>query len=525
MARSRFLTYLAFAFICLLSACSEGKPGYDHEEAVRRVLEVQRLQNLNPGNSEAVPLMEAIIDSMGRSGKDGCYFGAINVLIDRLFADGRYAEADSLAIRMHKEAFQADDSLSMAMAKRVRAQILFKLSQSDRALEEIQSAMPYVSDPLASGTAFGTATSIDEWTHIIARANSDSTLMDEAGERYADTVERGLSGLSLPDSTCHYRVTALAFMADNNLRDNRPQQASILLDSASRLLRPDLPARAYEHFYETRCRLRAAEGNFTGALADVDTLLSTHRCFPWFYLRDLQLKAEVENLADRHEESSRTYTRYIAYHDSLSKRLTDRRLQDLTLLYRSELDRKEKKANTIRLFGLGSVTLLLLILFGVALRHAMAERKRNRLLVERLHEYDRANHTLIEKVSESTSPEDADDTLILRLDRHMLADRPYTDPALGRNELAEFLGIPQDALAQLIRSEHDLTVHAYINSYRAEEARRVLDSEPDTTIADIASRLGFGTARTLQRAFKERFDMTPTQYRDASEALRSTDNQ
>ncbi|MDE6549601.1 MAG: helix-turn-helix domain-containing protein, partial [Muribaculaceae bacterium] len=203
--------------------------------------------------------------------------------------------------------------------------------------------------------------------------------------------------------------------------------------------------------------------------------------------------------------------------------LTDRRLKDLTLLYRSELDREEKRVNSMRLLGLGSVTLLLLVLLGVAYRNTLMERKRNRLLVERLHEYDRANQTLIEKITEP-SQENEEDSLISRLDRHMITDHPYTDPTLGRSELAEFLGITQDALAQLIRSEHDQTVHAYINSYRAEEARRILDSDSTETIAEIAARLGFGTARTLQRAFKERFDMSPTQYKEAASAIRSADN-
>lgn len=520
----RLMTYFIALIAFVLSGCSESNNSYDHDVALRRVLTVQRLQNLGPGDSMTVPRIEAIVDSMRKSRKDACYFGAVNVLIDRLFSDGRYAEADSLAVRMQNDAYEESDSLAMAMAKRVRAQILYKLSQSDHALQEALSALPYVTDPLMSGTHFGTATSLDEWLHIIARANSDTATMIQAGSRYAETVDRNMSENSWTDPSGHYPVTALAFRAENAYLDRNSSKARNLLDSASNFIDKNLPARAYEHFYDVRSRVRADNGDFSGALADVDTLLMTHKCFPWFYLRDLQLKAEVQNMAGLHEESARTYSQYIAYHDSLSARLTDRRLQDLTLLYKSELDREEKRINTVRFLGLGSVTLLLLILLGVAYRNTLMERKRNRLLVERLHEYDRANQTLIEKIAEP-SQENEEDSLISRLDRYMITEQPYTDPALGRIELAEFLGVSQDALAQLIRSEHDQTVHAYINSFRAEEARRILDAEPDTTVADIASRLGFGTARTLQRAFKERFDMTPTQYRDASAELHNTDNQ
>ena len=523
MLLQRILTYLACCFILLSTCCDRGTNHYDQEEAVRRVLTVQKLQNLNPGDPSVVPKIEAIVDSMRMSGKDACYFGAVNVLIDRLFSDGRYAEADSLAVRMQHEAEEVTDSLAMAMAKRVRAQILYKLSQSDRAQEEALSALPYATDPLRSGTHFGTSTSLDEWIHIIARANSDTATMLLAGKRYADTVDRYVSENSWVDPTGHYPVTALAFRAENAYLTGNRLKAHNLLDSAETFIDKKLPARAYEHFYDVKSRVLAQDGNFYGALMDVDTLLMTHHCFPWFYVRDLQLKAEVQNMAGLHEESARTYSQYITYHDSLSAKLTDRRLKDLTLLYRSELDREEKRVNTMRLLGLGSVTLLLMVLLGVAYRNTLMERKRNRLLVERLHEYDRTNQTLIEKITEP-SQENEEDSLISRLDRHMITDHPYTDPALGRSELAEFLGITQDALAQLIRSEHDQTVHAYINSYRVEEARRIFDSDSSETIAEIATRLGFGTARTLQRAFKERFDMTPTQYKEAASAIRSENN-
>ncbi len=523
MQLHRFLTYLA-CVLFLLPACDKGKTTYDHEEAVRRVLTVQKLQNLHPGNPSVLPQIEAIVDSMRNSGKDACYFGAVNVLIDRLFSDGRYSEADSLAVRMQNDAIEEQDSLAIAMAKRVRAQILYKLSQSDRALDEALSALPYATDPLKSATRFGTATSLNEWIHIIAKAKGDTSAMHQAGKQYAELVRRKVTEDSWCDSTMHYRVTALAFEAENALANNHLEHADKLLDSAANLIKTDLPARAYEHFYDTRSRTRAAKGDFAGALADVDTLLITHRCFPWFYLRNLQLKAEVENAAGLHEKSARTYSQYIAYHDSLSTKLTDRRLHDLTVLYRTELNKEERRTEKIRLIGLGSVTLLLLILLGITFRHALAERKRNRLLVERLHEYDRAGQQMLQSIPEEIKSSE-DLPAINRLDKHMLTERPYTNPGLSRNELAEFLGISQEALAQIIRSERDCTVHSYINSFRTEEARRILDSDANEPIAEIAIRLGFGTARTFQRAFKERFDMTPSQYRAAANELRTSENQ
>lgn len=522
MCLQRFFIYWICIIALLCVGCDREKKSYDREEALRRVLTVQHLQNFNPGDPAVVPQMEVIIDSMRRSGKDACYFGAVNVLIDRLFSDGRYSEADSLAVRMQREAFVEEDSLAIAMAKRVRAQILYKLSQTDSALDEALSALPYTTDPLRSGPHFGTATSINEWIHIIAQANADTSARVQAGNRYAELVKCCIDSNSWNDPTGHYPVTALAFEADNALNYGNIQEAETLLDSASRLMKSGLPANAYEHFYDTRSRVRTAKGDYAGALADVDTLLHTHTSFPWFYLLDLQLKANIENVAGLHEESARTYSKYIAYHDSLSTKLVNSRLHDLTVLYRSELNQKELHTRRIQLLGLGSVALLLLILLVVTLRHAVAEKKRNRLLVERLHEYDRKEQSQLQSIAEDN--QDAEDMSdIERLDKHMILDRPYTDPALSRKELADFLGTTQETLAQMIRNERNCSVHFYINSFRTEEARRILDSEPDATIAGIAVKLGFGTVRTLQRAFKESYGISPSQYRAASNEIRNID--
>ena len=512
------------SLILFLSGCShrhEDTTLSHNEKALRQVLYVQNLYNNNP-EGEIAPVMEAVIDSMRSEGRTPYYYAAVNVLIDRLFAEGRYAEADSLAVRMREEAAEDGDSLSIAMSKRVRAQMLYKLSQPERAMQELIPAGRYISNPYRTGSDFGTATSISEWLWIIARELGDTATMNRVGTDFARTVDDNLEINEWTDATGHYRVTALAFRAQKAFTDGNAKLADALLDSAHSQILPSLPARAYEHFYAVRSRVRAAGHDWTGALADADTLLSTHRDFPWFYLKDLLLKAELLNQAGLHQESADMYSEYVAFHDSLSNRITDKRLHDLTVLYRTEIDREQKRAEGFRIFAFAAVILFLLLLSIAALLHAAREKRRNRRLVERLKEYDRS--------AESVHPAEpiADDTgltLIGQLDRYMNEQRPYTNPALGRKELAEATGLSQDTLGQLVKSEKGMSVRSYINSFRLEEARKVLGSDSNEGIAELAARLGFGTSRTLQRAFKERYDMSPSQYRDASREIEDVDKQ
>lgn len=508
----------------ILVSCGKGRQVNADEEnalSLRRVRHVQNLYNMDPGG-EIVPEITSVIDSMRTSGMDRYYFAAVNVLIDRLFRDGRLAEADSLAVRMRNEAETVGDSVSLAMARRVRGQMFYKLSQPQRALNELLSAEGLVSRPLSSAAGFGTAASLQEWIWIVAGSLNDTARMNKAGMEYADMVEEYSKTGKLKDSINHYPVTALAFLGQKELCGNRMDKAFIFLDSASNLTVKGIPSRAYEHLYNIRCRARLAKDDFEGALSDVDTLLSTHKDFPWFYLDDLLLKSRLLENAGRCAESTQTLSEYIALHDSLVSRITDQRLHNLTVLYRTEIDREHEQGNRFKFFGLGAASLLFLVLFGVAAGHAVRERKRNRLLVERLHEMDRATESVYQTQG-TDSMENLTD--IERLDRYMYTERPYTDPALGRKELAEYSGLSQEAVGHIIKGERGCSVKGYINSFRLEEARRLLKEENGEGIAEIAVNLGFGTPRTFQRAFKERYDMSPSQYRAAATSLKDNESQ
>lgn len=517
----KHLFSIVFFLTVILCCCSRGtgseRPSQS-EKALRQVVYIQNLYNNNP-EDKISPVIQEVIDSIRSDGRTPYYYAAVNVLIDRLFSEGRFAEADSLAVRMQQEAMEDGDSLSIAMSRRVRAQMYYKLSQPTRALKELMPGGRYIADPYRSLPDFGTATSISEWIWIIACELGDTAIMNRVGLDYACMVDNNQRINHWTDTTGHYPVTALAFVAQKAFSDGNIQLANAMLDSAESKILPNLPARAYEHLYAVRCRVRAAGHDWARAVADADTLLNTHRDFPWFYLKDLLLKAEILNMAGMYPQSADAYSAYVAFHDSLSDKITDERLHDLTVLYRAEIDSEQKRTGRFRLFAFGAAILFLLGITTAAMLHAARERRRNRLLVERLKEYDRAAETAY-----PVEPADKVDDLsvIGRLDRYMSDERPYTNPALSRKELAEAAGLSQDALGQLVKNEKGVSVRSYINSFRLEEARKVLGSGSNEGIAELAVRLGFGTARTLQRAFKERYDMSPTQYREASREIESS---
>jgi len=94
-------------------------------------------------------------------------------------------------------------------------------------------------------------------------------------------------------------------------------------------------------------------------------------------------------------------------------------------------------------------------------------------------------------------------------------EKPYTDPDLKLQNLADHLGIPSYQLSQIINTELDRNFYDLINSFRIEEAKHQL-TDPDNqhlTILATAYDVGFNSKSAFNTAFKNYTKMTPSQYK------------
>lgn len=108
----------------------------------------------------------------------------------------------------------------------------------------------------------------------------------------------------------------------------------------------------------------------------------------------------------------------------------------------------------------------------------------------------------------------AQEELFQRLEKLMAEEAPYTDSGLTRKQVAEQLGTNENYLYFALR--HALpedTFSSYINRYRLEHAARILCEYPQAKVESISIDAGFKTRQTFYRLFRERFGMTPNEYR------------
>jgi AraC-like DNA-binding protein len=116
-------------------------------------------------------------------------------------------------------------------------------------------------------------------------------------------------------------------------------------------------------------------------------------------------------------------------------------------------------------------------------------------------------------------PDPGDEPLLERLHQLMACQLLYREPDLSVDGLAKRVGVPEYVLRRLI---HERLGHrnfaAYVNEFRLQEVASRL-SDPQLArrpILTLALEAGFGSIGPFNRAFRDRYGVTPTAFRVAA---------
>lgn len=104
--------------------------------------------------------------------------------------------------------------------------------------------------------------------------------------------------------------------------------------------------------------------------------------------------------------------------------------------------------------------------------------------------------------------------ILSKLENLMKKIKIYRNPELNIKCVANQLGIQPYLLSRLINTSFHTNFNDYINTFRIEEAKEILNSGNDTIkIACIAYDIGFNSISSFNMAFKKKENITPSQYR------------
>jgi AraC-like DNA-binding protein len=92
--------------------------------------------------------------------------------------------------------------------------------------------------------------------------------------------------------------------------------------------------------------------------------------------------------------------------------------------------------------------------------------------------------------------------------------KPFLNPGLTINQLAEDISISPRVLSQIINEYYNQNFYDYINRLRIEESKAMLaDSSSKKTVLEILYDVGFNSKTAFNIAFKKTTGLTPTEFR------------
>ncbi|MBE9511879.1 MAG: AraC family transcriptional regulator [Bacteroidetes bacterium] len=103
-----------------------------------------------------------------------------------------------------------------------------------------------------------------------------------------------------------------------------------------------------------------------------------------------------------------------------------------------------------------------------------------------------------------------------KLIRQIKSEKPYLEPSLSLDELAEKVSIPPHHLSQILNTCFNQNFFDFINSYRIKESEKLLSEQNSyrKTVLEILYETGFNSKSVFNTAFKKHTGMTPTQFRN-----------
>lgn len=99
-----------------------------------------------------------------------------------------------------------------------------------------------------------------------------------------------------------------------------------------------------------------------------------------------------------------------------------------------------------------------------------------------------------------------------KLEAWMQKEKPYLNPNFQLMDLRAVLPMNRTYLSQFINSTYGCSFYQFTNTYRIEEAKRIMRENPDMKMADVASLSGFASQAVFSQVFSKETGISPLKW-------------
>lgn len=250
-------------------------------------------------------------------------------------------------------------------------------------------------------------------------------------------------------------------------------------------------------------------------------------------------EARILEKMGKYEQANFALKKQIHFTDSISKSNTSKEVNSLWAMFevdKAQLAKEKNDIKTNRFYIISistgiviSIMVILIVYFVISNKKL---REKNRVLFKQQTETDqlisqnsinKITSEVSEKDTETPQEKDIEQTLYLQIVEYLKATKKYTDPDISRESLAKEFGTNRQYIIDAISNNANMSFNVFINRLRIDYARDLLLNEKDILIKNVYTEAGFNNRKTFSLLFKERFGMSPSEFRAcANEEIEKT---
>ncbi len=266
-----------------------------------------------------------------------------------------------------------------------------------------------------------------------------------------------------------------------------------------------------------------------------------------------QLLADTYRHLGRPTDAAACYEMALMLADSLNRRNHESDALELATLLEThdkerQLERKEEELRWHRavIYVVVGVLLLVAAILLLMVRHSRIVTRKNKVMAKQIdlylsyrNELQAANEQ-IRRLEEAQAqpvepaPSDAEEVVAAadldpvsvqmeengsdrryfeEWDRKIRSEKLFLDSDLSRDDLLRLTPVGKNRVSSFVQVYTGETIKGYINNLRLEYSLTLLKEQEHFTIEAVAMDSGFNNVRTYQRIFRERYGMSPAEYR------------
>ena len=495
----------------LAEARSQRDPGH---EGNARCLQVFAYYNHGLADS-LFACLPAHLEFMAAHRQWSLYYACRSVGIERLLYENKLQTAFREAEQMYDEAKERGEDYGLGISAYQIASCLYSMRRYEDAYRYFAEAERHLQGTGEVGALLNVYSYYWQCAYVTERYGE---LLGIAG-RWQELLDGYCRDNHLtPDDLPVYYCYCMAARACAYMGSGRLDEARTALDLMQHYAEGP---RDMLHLLVLREEARYAElcGDYAGALRLTTERLSLLEALGnRLNVVDAQeTQARLLRRLGRADESAGLYADLLVRKDSLFNRDMASQINELSTLYGVDKLRLERKRLRLQVAVAVGGCVSLLVLLALYISYSRRLRRKDEALYRSIRQEEQARHEALEAVRQlppERSPRSMQ--LFLRLEKLVRDEQLYLRPEVNREYLADRLATNPTYLAEAVRQNAGKGIREYLAGLRLEHAARLLVDDPLLPVEAIAEEAGFKSRSTFFRTFRDRFGMSPNEYRNTS---------